>query len=73
MSLNLQWSTFGVGSGPPPGKTPYMEATVNGRRGRVLEDKGDEIVVEFYMTGDKEIVRKSAAMISTRNAGARKT
>lgn len=44
-----------------PVKRGYTEALLlhgRGRRGRVLADKGEELEVEFYDTGDKEMVER---------------
>lgn len=66
MGLNLRWSEFGMSGGGPPVKARYKEATVNGRRGRVVREEGDKLFVAFYATGDTEVVNKSEAAITVR-------
>lgn len=60
----LPASFFGPMSPQP--KKGYNEVTLRGRRGRVLEDKGDTVVVELYATGEKETVRKEDVKIEWR-------
>lgn len=66
MGIDLRWSAFGMGGGGPPKKELYQEATVNGRRGRVLKEYRDLFLVEFYATGEKEIVLRNEASFSVR-------
>lgn len=67
-SNGLPESFFGP-SKPPP-RRGYSEATMlTGRRasGRVLEDKGETLVIEFYATGDKETVNRGDVELSFRS------
>lgn len=47
-------------------KRKSIEVLFNGRRGRVLEDRDDALLVEFYATGDQELVQRSEAELSER-------
>lgn len=61
--------TIGGGQPAPPKKESYREATQRRgfpRRGRVVREEGDQLLVAFYTTGE-ELVGKDDVTIATRN------
>jgi hypothetical protein len=60
--------TIGGGQPAPPPKASYHEATLRHgfpRRGRVVREEGDEILVSFYTTGE-ERVKKDEVTLTVR-------
>lgn len=51
----------------PPPKQKYFEAILGRRRGRVVKDMGDSLVVELYATGDHETVSKADVKLEERH------
>lgn len=63
----INW-TIGGGQPAPPPKASYHEATLRHgfpRRGRVVREEGDEILVSFYTTGE-ERVKKDEVTLTVR-------
>lgn len=60
--------TIGGGQPAPPPKVSYREATLRRgypRRGRVINEEGDELLVAFYATGE-EVVKKDEVTLTVR-------
>lgn len=60
--------TIGGGNPAPPPKLHYREATFRQgfpRRGRVVNEEGDALLVAFYATGE-ELVNKNDVSITWR-------
>lgn len=60
--------TIGGGQPAPPPKASYHEAILRHgfpRRGRVVREEGDEILVSFYTTGE-ERVKKDEVTLTVR-------
>lgn len=60
--------TIGGGQPAPPPKASYHEATLRRgypRRGRVIDEKGDALLVAFYATGE-ELVNKEDVTLAVR-------
>jgi hypothetical protein len=58
--------TIGGGQPAPIPKQGYFEVLVGRRRGRVLQNKGNGVLVEFYATGEREFVKEENAVVSWR-------
>lgn len=57
--------TLGGGQPAPPPKIVYQEATLRHgfpRRGRVVQEDGDELVVAFYMTGEERVKKDDVTL-----------
>lgn len=50
----------------PKERQGYYEAKVAGRRGRVLERTDSTVTVEFFATGDTEILPIASAVLTWR-------
>lgn len=51
----------------PPKRKSYVEVTLGARQGRVVEDRGDTLIVEMYATGDWEMVPRGDAQLAERH------
>jgi hypothetical protein len=61
--------TIGGGQPAPPPKSHYHEATLRRgypRRGRVITEESDTLLVAFYATGEEEIVKKEDVTLTVR-------
>lgn len=65
----LASSFFGVSGRKPTEPRGYHEATLlsSGRRGRVLENNGETMIVELYASGDKETVNRDSVKLLWRD------
>lgn len=59
----INWTFFGGQPAPPP-KQSYREVTEHrsGRRGRLVRDDGDTLLVSFYATGEEVVNKKDVAL-----------
>ncbi len=64
----INW-TIGGGTPAPPPKAIYREATLRRgfpRRGRIINEEGDILLVAFYATGE-ELVHKDDVIVAVRH------
>jgi len=52
---------------PPPPKQSYLEAELNGRRGRVIYQTTTDVIIKLYASGDQETVPREKVRISERH------